>query len=207
MSAKTTGLRKKIEPIGKVIGVVVGSLTILGYLTGAFGWVYHYFWDEMRIVVREQQFLPGASADQFHVVFSLVNLAKQTVYVNALTLQLGDYIKGVPPPLKMVMVKTFSNKLHIRFVKDLRTGMSMPIVSDATSSSTMGTKVYSLLTTNRIALDPREQVDFNLDVELERPEDLAGKYDSIWKLGGTIQLDYERADLKRGSARYPDRPE
>ncbi len=203
MYSNASRVRKKMELFGKLIGPVVGLLTIIGYFTGSFGKVYHYFWDDMKIVVREQQFLRGAAVDQFHVGFSLVNNSNQTVYVNALTLQLGDYVSGGPPPTKMVIVQTFSNTLHIRLVKDLKTGLPMPIVSETNSSRTMGTKVYSLLGSDRIALAPREQVDFKLDIELERPEDLAGKYDSIWKLGGTIQLDYERADLKRGSTKYP----
>jgi hypothetical protein len=201
------GLPKKMEVVGKLIGPVVGLLTIIGYFSGAFDKVYHYFGDDMKIVVREQQFLQGATADQFHVAFSLVNSTSQTVYINLLTLHLGDYVIGGPPPTMMVFVQTFSNTLHIRLVKDLKTGLPMPIVSDTNSSSTMGTKVYSLLGTDRVALAPREQVDFRLDVELERPKEMSGKYDSIWKLGGTIHLEYERADLKRGSARYPYRPE
>ena len=67
----------------------------------------------------------------------------------------------------------------------------------------MGTELYSLLGDGRIALEPREQADFKLKVDLERPNHLAGKYDSIWKLGGRINLNYERADLKQGSACYP----
>lgn len=203
MRSKKPGWRKKMESIGALIAVVVGLLTIIGYFTGAFDKLYHHFADEIRIVVREQRFLPGAASDQFHLVFSLVNVAKQPIYVNALTLQLGDYTTGGPPPTMMIIVKTFSKQLSIRFVKDLRTGGLMPIVREAKSPSTMGTKVYSLLGNDRVALEPMEQVDIKLEIDLERPEDLAGKYDSIWKLGGAIQLDYERADLKRGSARYP----
>jgi len=83
-----------MESIGTIIGVVVGLLSIIIYFTGGFDRVYHYFADEIRIVIREERFLPGSATDEFDVVFSLVNVAKQQIYVNTLSLQLGDYVTG-----------------------------------------------------------------------------------------------------------------
>lgn len=205
MIARKAKRRVKMEVIATLIGAVVGVLAILGYFTGALEKLYHHFTDEIRIVVREQEFLQGTDSDRFNLRFSLVNTSERPIYVNLLTLRIGDDSTGGPFPTMMLIVKTFSKDLSIRFVKDLNSGELIPVVRETESPVTMGTRVYSLLGNDRIALESREQVDFKLGIDLERPEELAGKYDSIWKLGGVIQLEYERADLKRGTGRYPHR--
>jgi hypothetical protein len=47
---------RKMGPIGTIVGAIVGLLTLLGYLTGGFDRVYHYFADGIRIVIREEGF-------------------------------------------------------------------------------------------------------------------------------------------------------
>ena len=194
------GLLSRLRaPLASLLALVV----LLGFCSGAFERVYHFFADDIRFVIRNEEFTKGEDHDVMKLKFSLINVCRQEVFVNSLKLRVGNYAVGGPPPTQMVIVTRIDRNFKVTLVRDALSGSLMPVIGEVTSEKSMGSKEFSILGKARIALKPREQVDYNLEIELKRPQDLAGKYDTIWAIGGVLVLEYERSDLKGGELRYP----
>lgn len=195
-----------LTKLSVLLAVLVTITTLIGVFTGTLDKLYHFFAKDITIAVRNEELVKGEDTDLMKLKFSLINTCKSDVFINSLKLRVrASGIGGGSNFLAWIFVKTFDRNFEVTLVRDATSRSLMPIIDEDTSKISMILKEFSILGKARIALEPQEQVDYNLEIKVKRPKDLAGKYDCIWDIGGQLVVEYERSDLEGGELKYPRR--
>jgi hypothetical protein len=180
-----------------VVGGLAALLGVLGTTSDFFRQLGAYLRPDLRIVVRREEARPGPERDAFRLTFSLENAAGEPLHVNALNL-----LVGYPPgAFRHQVVPTI--KVAIQLVKDETN--DQPIFSAPEGApEPPAVQVVPLLREGRLRLDPTEQVDFDVSLDVRRldSEEGALEYD-LARIEGRLCAEYELPGETPRVATYP----
>jgi hypothetical protein len=197
--------KRLIERWTGAVALTVSTATLVGLLTGGFGFLYGvasgWLRREPRIVVRHEDVREFDERAEYSLYFSVVNRRPEPIILNSVTLRLGDYGYGSTLPMYWLAFKSFSQEIKITLAGH-PTGRPFPLLQETRSADSMGSATFTLIQ-ERGSIEPNEQVDVNVLVKLSRPSTLKRKYPSLWSLGGQIQVHYEDRSLNMRAVAYP----
>ena len=195
-----------IDKWESIIAFAVSIGTLIVLLTGGGEYIIliidSWLHRDPAIVIRSQKVREFDEKTEYLINFSIVNRRDESITLNSVVLHIGDYSFGSTILGEFwIAFKKFSKEIYLCFVGHPN-GTSFPMLKEYKSENSMGSSIFTMIS-DRGSINPNEQIDVNLKVNLYLPPKLKGKYKTVWSLGGQIELRYEDHSLKERTVLYP----
>jgi len=192
------------ENIKLVLEVIIALAAVFAIINGIIIFYNNHLNNSQDplIIIRDEKANNYTNYTEFLLNFSIINRRNENIILNSILFHMGGHIKlcmcfhyETIPIIFGQDVYISSN--NIKYIFNNTLNGSMQNVNNTLTEIIMS-PIESIITDKRVILDPHEQVDVRLKVNVFHPHSPNKFFMSLENLGGMIKVNFEDNSLKEG---------